>query len=94
MGIASPSALHAAPSFTNTGLPASWFCRRLCPTIVPSHPIPTLTSQEMCRKIGVKKKLRVQKLQQEPKLSEYQEKLQEFSLGILSFLTNQEEARQ
>ena len=48
----------------------------------------------MCRKIGVKKKLRVQKLQQEPKLSEYQEKLQEFSLGILSFLTNQEEARQ
>ena len=42
----------------------------------------------MCRKIGVKKKVRVQNLQQ------YTEKLQEFSLGIINFLTNLEEVRQ
>ena len=42
----------------------------------------------MCRKIGVEKKVRVQNLQQ------YSEKLQEFLLGILNFLTNQEEVRQ
>ena len=41
----------------------------------------------MCRKIEVKKKLRVQKLQQYKKL------LSDYSLGMLGFLTDQEEAR-
>ena len=41
----------------------------------------------MCRKIGVKKKLRVQKLQQFRKL------LSDYSLGILEHLVDQEEAR-
>ena len=41
----------------------------------------------MCRKIGVKKKLRVQKLQQ------YSVRLSEYALGMLGFLTDQEEAR-
>ena len=50
------------------------------------HPNPG-PSQEMCRRIGVKKKLRVQKLQQ------YSELLSEYSLGILEHLNDQEEAR-
>ena len=42
----------------------------------------------MCRKISVRKKIRVLELGQ------FKELLSKYSLGILGFLTDQEEARQ
>ena len=56
-----------------------------------SHPPPPQPNpdplQEMCRRIEVKKKLRVQKLQ------EFRKLLSDYSLGILEHLVDQEEAR-